>query len=124
MKTITITLKSPDEVRDELRERLPQVHSSANITVSEGKTPWLWLSGTEKDAATNSVLKDIGFRWSSKRTAWYHTCEMDPTIGHYGRPSARKKDCKTKPKPAPKPKARYSPTDDNEVEAEFMRRFG
>lgn len=119
MRTITYTLKTPDEVVNEVSERL----SAASLTV-EKKGTWVWLRGTEKgDTATISILKDIGFKWSAKRKEWYHTCETDPTkIGRgYNR---NRKQPTSQPKGTVEriAKTKYQPS--RNIEEEFAKRFG
>lgn len=90
MKTITIILKTPEEVLAEVSERI----TAPSLQV-EKKGTWVWVSGTERsDNETAATLKDIGFKWSGKRKAWYHTCETDPRKKAYG---GRKQQRSTKP---------------------------
>lgn len=88
MTTMTTALKSPDQVKAELQERLPHLVSIATITVEQASPehePWVWLKLPSKPSeADRNVLKHsdgsgIGFRWSKSRTSWFHTCRMDPS---------------------------------------------
>lgn len=126
-KVITITLKSPDEVMEEMGERLPSVKATPDRN-------WVWVHGPSKDSPEAETLKDIGFKWSQKRSAWYHTCESDPTKKSYRR-SWKNKPRSYQPKPrqttshppasgitTTRPKEKYQPT--TNVADEFARRFG
>lgn len=126
---ITITLKSADEVHSELRERLPAATlASLTVDIKGTPTPWVWVSGDTK--SIKDVLKEIGFKWSSKREAWYHTCETDMTKRSFGGGRGRryagvraKAGASTAaPASSAPPRPKYQAT--SNIDEEFARRFG
>lgn len=114
MKTITITLKSPDEVMSELRDATP--------LEATPKGSWVWVYDAAS-AGYKEILKGIGFQWSAKRRAWYHTCETDPTkrVRRFSKqtPNGGKVSVSAVP-PAPPPRTQTV----SDIEAEFLKRFG
>lgn len=106
---IQITLKTAEDVVAELRERLPHL----NPIVKGEPNKWVWLHGETKSC--KEVLKEVGFKWSSKRGAWYHSCDTDPTKWRRRR---------TYKKAQPVSNKTIQPTNNNyDVEDEFARRF-
>jgi hypothetical protein len=134
--TITITLKSAQEVQEELKARLPELYRSSNIDIGGKPTPWVWLKTPKdvaKDETAKAVLKEIGFKWSRKRESWYHSCETDMTQRSFGRKPWRNRTAQPQQASAPATtkarsvaapsKPRYQPTASTSLDDEFNRMF-
>lgn len=112
---IQITLKTAEDVVNELRERLPHL----NPIVKGEPNKWVWLN-EESTRSCKEILKEVGFKWSSKRGAWYHSCDTDPTKWKRRKRTFQK----AQPVSAPsRPTVQPSTNNNYDVEDEFARRF-